>query len=143
MNRAACSSIVAACLLGVTGFLAGAGVAQAQPGGSVAQPAAEPAPPPPPAPVTITPPAVKKDEGAAYPAQAIADKVKDPVTIDLVLSLDANGAVTSVTVENPAGHGFDEAALAAARQLRFAPGRVSGVAVAVRVTWTCRFRASG
>ena len=136
MNRAAFTS-VAACLLGVTGFFAVTGftrVAHAQPGGSVAQPAAEPAPPPPPPPpATITPPAVKKDEGAAYPAQAITDKVKDPVTIDLVLSLDANGAVTNVTVENPAGHGFDEAATEAAKKLEFEPARRNGTPVASKI----------
>ena len=64
---------------------------------------------------------MKKDEGATYPAQAITDKVKDPVTVDLILELDATGAVTKVTVEKPVGHGFDEAALEAAKKLEYEP----------------------
>jgi TonB family protein len=108
--------------------------ANAQPGGSIAKPAEEPAPPPPPAaPPTITVPVVKKDEGAAYPVQAITDKVKDPVTIDLILSLDASGAVTSVTVENPAGHGFDEAATEAAKRLEYEPALRNGIPVAAKI----------
>ena len=136
MNRAVCrrSCIVAASLVGFACIVGGAGSAYAQPGGSLAKPAEEPAPaPPPPPPATITVPVVKKDEGAAYPAQAITDKVKDPVTIDLILSLDANGAVTSVTVENPAGHGFDEAATEAAKKLEYEPARRNGVPVAAKI----------
>ena len=128
-----------ASLLGIasTFFLSG-GVgertAYAQPGGSIARPAEEPGPaPPPPVAPTITVPVVKKDEGAAYPPQAITDKVKDPVTIDLILSLDASGAVTSVTVENPAGHGFDEAATEAAKKLEYEPARRNGVPVAAKI----------
>jgi TonB family protein len=118
--------------------LASAGVAwprdaHAQPGGSIAKPA-EPAPAPPPvAPPTITPPVVKKDEGAAYPTQAITDKVKDPVTVDLVLELDATGAVTKVTVEKPAGHGFDEAATEAAKKLEYEPARRNGQPIGAKI----------
>ncbi|MDB5219683.1 MAG: TonB family protein / TonB-dependent receptor, partial [Myxococcaceae bacterium] len=137
MNRALCrrtSCIAAASLIGISLSFGGVGVAYAQPGGSVARPAEEPAPaPPPPVAPTITVPVVKKDEGAAYPAQAITDKVKDPVTIDLILTLDANGAVTNVVVENPAGHGFDEAATDAAKKLEYEPARRNGTAVAAKI----------
>ncbi|MEA2750313.1 MAG: hypothetical protein QOI41_4456, partial [Myxococcales bacterium] len=137
MNRALCrrtSCIAAASLIGISLSFGGVGVAYAQPGGSVARPAEEPAPaPPPPVAPTITVPVVKKDEGATYPAQAITDKVKDPVTIDLILTLDANGAVTNVVVENPAGHGFDEAATDAAKKLEYEPARRNGTAVAAKI----------
>ena len=44
---------------------------------------------------------MKKDDGASYPQQAIADKVKDAVTVDLVLELDATGAVKDVIIDKP------------------------------------------
>ncbi len=106
----------------------------AQPGGSIAKPAEPPpAPSPPPPPAVITLPVVKKDEGAAYPSQAITDKVKDPVTVDLVLELDATGAVTKVTVEKPVGHGFDEAATEAANKLAYEPARRNGQPIAAKI----------
>jgi TonB family protein len=107
--------------------------AQAQPGGAVTKPAEEVAPAPPPAAPTITMPVVKKDEGASYPPQAIADKVKDPVTIELILELDAKGNVTKVTVDKGAGHGFDEAAIEAAQKLEYEPSRRNGVPVGSKI----------
>ncbi len=111
--------------------------ALAQPGGSVAQPkeqpadpTARPAPAPPP---TIIAPVVKKDEGAAYPQQAISDKVKDPVTVDLVLEIDATGAVKDVVVDKPAGHGFDEAATEAAKKLEYEPAKRNGQPIGAKI----------
>jgi TonB family protein len=109
------------------------GDAQAQPGGSIAKPAEQPPAPAPAPPPVITLPVVKKDEGAAYPSQAIADKVKDPVTVDLVLELDANGLVKSATIDKPAGHGFDEAATEAAKKLEFEPARRNGQPIAAKI----------
>ncbi len=60
----------------------------------------EEARPSPPAAPAITPPVLKKDEGAAYPEQAIKDKVRDVVTVVLVLEIDATGAVRKATVES-------------------------------------------
>jgi TonB family protein len=107
--------------------------AAAQPGGAVVQPREpEEAPAPPPPPV-ITPPVVTKDEGAEYPAQAIADKVTEAVEISLVLEVDPTGAVRSATVESPAGHGFDEAAVEAAQKLRFEPATRNGQPIAAKI----------
>ncbi len=124
-------------MLGVlAGVLASAtaSVARAQPGGSVAQPApdapAQPAPAPPP---TIVAPRLVKDEGAEYPRQALTDKVKGDVEVVLVLELDATGAVKSATVEAPQGHGFDEAAVAAAQKLQFDPATKNGQPVAAKI----------
>jgi len=61
----------------------------------------------------------------------------------LALIVEASGEVSAARVLRAAGHGLDEAAFEAARRLRFAPGRALGAAVAVRVTWTCRFRSNG
>lgn len=97
----------------------------------VAPTEAAPAPPPPAA--TITLPVIKHDEGAEYPARALKDGVKDAVTVSLILELDATGAVTKATVEAPAGHGFDEAAIAAAEKLTFEPARRNSVAIAAKI----------
>jgi TonB family protein len=96
-----------------------------------AQPAdqAAPAPPPP----VIVPPAVTNDEGAEYPPKAIEDKVVDRVEVVLVLEIDAQGAVVKATVETPQGHGFDEAAVAAAQKLRFSPATRNGQPVAAKI----------
>jgi TonB family protein len=104
--------------------------AWAQPAEAVRQPADRP--PPPPAPV-ITPPVLKKDEGAKYPEQAIKDKVRDPVEVVLVLDVDAQGVVTKANVETPVGHGFDEAALEAAKALEFEPAKRNGAPIGVKI----------
>lgn len=118
------------------GSIAFASPAFAQPGGGVRQPT-EPAPgaqqPAPPAPPVITPPSIKQDDGAEYPAQAITDKVKDPVEVVLILELDPTGAVKNVTVETPQGHGFDEAATAAAQKLVFEPAKRNGQPIAAKI----------
>jgi TonB family protein len=116
------------------GISALSGEANAQPGGTARQPDAPQAPPaPPPAAPVITMPTIKSDQGAKYPEQAIKDKVKDPVEVVLVLELDANGAVTKATVETPAGHGFDESALEAAKKLEFEPAKRNGQPIAAKI----------
>lgn len=108
--------------------------AHAQPGGSVAQPPPEqPAPAPVPAPPVIVLPKLVKDEGAAYPRQALLDKVTGPVEVVLVLELDATGAVKNATVEAPQGHGFDEAAVEAAKKLQFEPAKKNGQPIAAKI----------
>ena len=108
-------------------------MAHAQPGGSVLQPPKDEPPPPPPPPVVITPPSVKKDEGAAYPAQALADKVKDAVTVVVIVEIDANGAVVKASIDKPAGHGFDEAAIEAAKKLEYEPAKRNGQPVGAKL----------
>jgi len=75
---------------------------------------------------TIVPPRVKQNVTAAYPDQAIRDKFVGTATVMLSLDIDANGVVTNVTVVEPQGHGFDEAATAAAHQLSFEPATRDG-----------------
>ena len=125
--------MLAVAVLAVSIVAGSATDALAQPGGSVVQPTDQPPPPPPPPSATITPPVVKKDDGAAYPRQAIVDKVRDPVTVDLILELDATGSVTNVTVENPAGHGFDEAASEAAKNLQYEPAKRNGQPIGAKI----------
>jgi len=81
----------------------------------------------------VTPPALLKDEGAQYPASALKDRVKETVTVVLVLEIDPQGAVRTATVETPIGHGFDEAAVDAAKKLQFEPAKRNGRPVAARI----------
>ncbi len=56
---------------------------------------------------------------APYPAEALAAGLE--ATVHLSIEIDAAGAVVDVQVIGPAGHGFDEAAVEAARAFRFSP----------------------
>ncbi len=56
---------------------------------------------------------------APYPPEAQAAGLEAHVMLDI--EIDATGKVTNVTVEQPVGHGFDEAAIAAAKQFVFSP----------------------
>jgi vitamin B12 transporter len=77
---------------------------------------------------------------ALYPPDAAAHDIQGVVR--LVLTVDAGGRVASVEVAEPAGHGFDEAAIAAALQFRFEPARLDGVPIAARVSYRYEFRRS-
>jgi TonB family protein len=82
---------------------------------------------------SATPPVLVEDPGAEYPAQAIADGLRAPATVTLELLVDAEGAVSSAQVVESAGHGFDEAAVAAALRLRFRPAMRGATPVAARI----------
>ena len=69
----------------------------------------------------LTPPVIETPVEAVYPERAKAEHVEGRVL--LKLTLDAEGAVTDVELLESAGHGFDESAITAARQLRFVPAR--------------------
>ena len=56
---------------------------------------------------------------APYPPEAEAQGLEGAVL--LLVEIDEAGVVTDVQVLEPAGHGFDEAAVAAVRQFRFHP----------------------
>jgi TonB family protein len=78
--------------------------------------------PPPPTDTTagaVTPPALKTRAQAVYPADALRDRIE--ATVALEIEVDAEGNVTSARVVTAAGHGFDEAALVAAKQFTFTP----------------------
>ena len=72
-----------------------------------------------------------------YPSQAQAEGREANVGLEIVLS--KTGAVEDVRSPHPAGHGFDEEALAFARKTRFSPAMKRGRPVAVRMIWTVRF----
>jgi TonB family protein len=87
----------------------------------------------------VTLPVVQKNEGVAYPKQALDEGFRSPAEVALTLTIDVAGAVTQAVVEKPAGHGFDEAALAAARKLEFSPAMRDGKPVAARIRFVYRF----
>jgi len=90
-------------------------------------------PPPPPKQVVLVPPKLKTDPGAVYPQQAIKDGIDQPVTVAVIVDVDRDGNVKDARVESPAGHGFDEAALEAAKGLVFEPATRDGTPIAARV----------
>jgi TonB family protein len=69
----------------------------------------------------VSPPSLKSRIEAEYPPEALRTRAE--ATVGLELDVDENGNVTGARVVSPAGHGFDEAALAAVRQFRFDPAR--------------------
>ncbi|MEI8258800.1 MAG: TonB family protein, partial [Deltaproteobacteria bacterium] len=74
---------------------------------------------------------------ADYPADARAAGLDG--TVLLRLTIDPSGHVTDVEVVRPAGHGFDAAAVAAARQFEFTPARQSGQPVGATIRYRYRF----
>ena len=98
-------------------------------GGLLTKPKDGDAPPATPS-TTIAPPVLKSDPGAQYPEQAIKDKVRTKVTVRLIVEIDASGAVKKATVEAAQGHGFDEAAIAAASKLVYEPAKRNGQPIA-------------
>src|SRR6187397_626292 len=65
----------------------------------------------------VTPPKLIGFVEAEYPAAAA--KAGLEADVDLVLSIDAEGRVTAAEVSEARGHGFDEAARAAALAFHF------------------------
>jgi hypothetical protein len=66
-------------------------------------------------------PRLIRDEGVAYPEQALGDRFYERVEVRLILELDASGHVRSSSVETPQGHGVDAEATGAPRELSGAP----------------------
>ncbi len=84
-------------------------------------------------------PRLEADPGVSYPRRALDERIYDHVEVVLVLELDKAGKVERASVETPRGHGFDEAALAAARGLEFSPATRAGAPVKARIRFTYSF----
>ena len=82
-------------------------------------------------------PAVLSRVDAVYPQSAQAEHLEGDVTLQIDIS--AEGKVTGVTVLKGAGHGFDEAAVAALKQYIFSPAEIDGEAAAVQIEYTQHF----
>ncbi|WP_437840249.1 TonB-dependent receptor domain-containing protein [Sorangium sp. So ce1153] len=91
-----------------------------------------------PAPAAAAEPKLIKYAPPAYPEEAQRAGVQGSVI--LKLDIDKTGRVTKVEVATPGGHGFDEAALAAAPGLEFEPARrPDGTPAAVRILYRYSF----
>lgn len=75
----------------------------------------------------VTPPVLRTRAEATYPPDALRDHVEGTVGLEVVV--DETGAVIDARIIAPAGHGFDETALAAVRRFTFEPARRGGIAV--------------
>lgn len=69
----------------------------------------------------IEAPSVKAFVKAPYPPEAKAAGIEGQVR--LIVRIDETGAVEDVEVAEPAGHGFDDAAVAAVREMTFNPAQ--------------------
>jgi TonB family protein len=88
----------------------------------------------------VVPPQLVTFVEATYPPKAQASGL----TADVILRLrvEPNGSVSEVDVLQPAGHGFDEAAVDAARRFVFSPALLDGKPVAVKIPFKYSFTLS-
>lgn len=101
------------------------------------EPTTEPTPDP-----TLEPaptlPVLTFQAAATYPPAALAAGAEADVLLEL--DVDATGIVTAARMVEPAGQGFDEAAVQAARGFRFEPARdANGAPAAARIQYLYRF----
>ena len=82
-------------------------------------------------PPLIKEPALIQFVEAPYPPAAETQRVEG--TVGLLIEIDETGVVSHVEVDSPAGHGFDEAALEAAKQFVFSPAEDEYGAVPVLI----------
>lgn len=118
-------------VLGGCAALAGAPPAAAQGADAGVEPSPAPVMP------TLSPPVLLEPAEAIYPEAARAER--RPGRVGLRLTLDAAGKVTDAEVIEPAGHGFDEAASAAALRFVFAPARRGETPIPARIPYTYVF----
>ena len=88
-------------------------------------------------PASVVPPRLLDRVEVEYPEEAQREGLTAIVRVRIVV--DAAGRVASASVAESAGHGFDEAALAAARKLRFEPAMRDGKPVPVQLDYEVRF----
>lgn len=88
-------------------------------------------------PATLLPPELLKFVAAEYPAEALSARLTAQVV--LALQIDATGKVTSATVQESRGHGFDEAAVQAALSFEFRPATKEGKPIAARILYRYDF----
>jgi TonB family protein len=124
-------------LLGACSSLAWA---EPAPSGTGTGPSATASPPAATSPPAIVPPKLRKDARPDYPAAAREQGLAASVLLEL--DIDVTGLVVRASVVEPSaapGHGFEDAALAAAKQLEFEPALEGGKPIAVTVTFRFRF----
>ena len=73
---------------------------------------------------SIQPVEILEKPDPVYTAEARARKIEGNVVLDVIFS--ANGSVDVLRVVRGLGYGLDQAAISAARRIRFRPERVDG-----------------
>jgi len=87
---------------------------------------------------SFVPPELTERVAATYPKEALDAGLSGTVVLEF--DVDELGGVGNVTVKTPAGHGFDQAAVAAVRKFVFKPARAAdGTPVAAHVTYAYKF----
>jgi TonB family protein len=84
-----------------------------------------------PAPKGVVPPLVEHHHEAVYPPEELA--ARKHAAVVLLISIDAEGHVTDVSVAQSGGKVFDDAAIAAMRLWTFTPATRDGTPVASRI----------
>jgi TonB family protein len=82
-------------------------------------------------------PTLKAHADPIYPADALRDRVAGTVGLEIVV--DETGHVVDAKVVEPAGHGFDEAALDAVKTWTFEPARQNDAPVRATIQLTLPF----
>lgn len=87
--------------------------------------------------VLTKPPSLLEQVEARFPPEAAAQGLAGTVVMEV--DIGADGQVLDVRVVQPAGHGFDEAAVEAMRQFRFSHAEVDGQPAPVRIQYAYEF----
>jgi TonB family protein len=96
-----------------------------------------PAPPPKQTGVVTKPPRLVQAQAPEYPPAAL--EAGKEAKVKVRIHIDDAGTVSSVDAIEPAGDGFDEAAVAAAMQYVFEPAEIDGAPAAIAVETTINF----
>lgn len=104
---------------------------------SAAEPAATAAPSVAELPPLLHGPEVTEFVEAVYPVEALSSGTEG--TVGLLIEVDATGKVSRIDVIRPAGHGFDDAAVAAVSQFVFQPAEDANGPVVVEVEFDYPF----
>jgi len=85
----------------------------------------------------LTPPEILEFVEADYPEAAEAEGLE--ATVELEITIAADGVVTDARVVTPVGNGFDEAALDAVRRFTFRPATRDGEPIPARIRYNYVF----
>src|SRR5438067_5307348 len=89
-------------------------------------------------PAGFSPPRLLERVEPRFPEQARREGASGTVLVQIVVERD--GTVREARVAKGAGHGFDEAALEAARKLRFEPATQDGAPIPVQLDYEIHFQ---
>ncbi|MEC8024326.1 MAG: TonB family protein, partial [Myxococcota bacterium] len=90
-----------------------------------------------PAGAEIVPPRLLQSVAATLPENTVAQDID----VILVITIEANGSVSDISVKDGAGRPWDDAAVNAVKAFRFSPATENGIRIPVRVPFTFRYRA--